>query len=262
VLVFSQLVVYALPIVPMTVPMLLLLLGLVEMNSFGYWVLYSGSLLVALTMDAFAYVGLYRIALAAARGHRAEFGLLFSGSDRFLAMLGTIGLLFVILAFGFTLLIVPGILLALGLFLSAMFVVDQNLGPVDALKASWAATAGHKIHLFLFGLVAFGISLGGYMACFVGILAVIPLLSVAHAIIYLRLSGHGGGAQESFAGQAYFPRPLGGFGPGGGYEPQGGGGFGGSPEGYGGAPGGGQGGPPPGAGGYGPPGGGGYGPPG
>jgi hypothetical protein len=278
VLVFSMLIVGVLVMI-LIVPLgVLVATGVIEVNSVEYWGVYSASVFLILTLDAFLYVGLYRIALVAARGQRPEFGLLFSGGDRFLAMLGTLWLSFLIVAFGYALLVVPGIILGLGLSMSLMFVVDQNLGPVDALKASWGAMQGHKLHLLLFGLVAFAMVVAGELACGVGLLAVIPILWVAHAIIYLRLTGRGAPARPAYGmpagypGQAYPPQ---GYGPpvGGGYAPQGPqggyggpqGGFGGPQGGggYGGPQGGGQGGPPPGGGGgYGPPGGGGYGPPG
>jgi uncharacterized membrane protein len=265
-LVFAQLLAGVLIMIPAIVPGILLVTGAVDPNSAAYYAIYSASMVAILTLEAFLYVGLFRIALGAARGQRPELGLLFSGGDRFLAMLGVFWLVFLAIALGYALLVVPGIILGLGLFMSFMFVVDQNLGPIDALKASWAATRGHKMHLFLFGLVALAMVLGGYIACFVGVLAVIPILSVAHAIIYLRLSGRGApafGTPAVYPAQAYPPQGYGAPPQGGGYGPQGGqggpqGGFGGpGPQGGYGPQGGGQGGPPPGGGGYGPPGGGG-----
>ena len=266
VLIVSQIVVGALVMVPAIVPGILLATGAVDPTSAAGLALRFASLVAILTLDLFFCVGLYRISLAAARGQRPELSLLFSGGDRFLAMLGAFFLLLLLVAVGYALLIVPGIIVGLGLFMSLMFVIDQNLGPVDALKASWAATQGHKLHLFLFALVGCAMMLGGYIACFVGVLVVIPILSVAHAIVYLRLSGRGApafGMPAVYPAQAY---PQQGYGApqGGGYGPQGGqggpqGGFGGpGPQGgYGPPQGGGQGGPPPGGGGYGPPGGGG-----
>ena len=284
VLVFGPLVVGFIVMVPAMVPGLLLIAGALEMGSAPYWAVYSVSMLVTYLLEAFFYVGLYRLSLAAARGERPDFGMIFTGADRFLPMFGTAVLFFLITGFGSVLLIVPGVILWLGLFPSLFFVVDQNMGPIDALKASWSATEGHKAHIFLFGLLSVAMMFGGLMACGVGMLAVVAILSVAMAIIYLRISGRGGpapafGMQLGYPGQPYaqgYGPPPGGYGPqGGGYgsPPQGGyggpqGGYGGPQGGYGGPQGGGggQGGPPPGGygppGGYNPGGGGGYGPPG
>ncbi len=259
VLVFAHLLGGVLAAVPSFVPTILVLSDAVDVNSIEYWAIYSGSMCLVLTLDAFLYVGLWRISLAAARGERPEFALLFSGGNRFLAMFGTFWLLALAVTVGYAFLVVPGVILALGLGMSMLFVVDQNMGPIDAMKASWNATQGYKGRLFLFGLLAFGMVVAGYIACIVGIFAVIPILSVAYSIIYLRLSGRGAPAPAyglpppGFGGGGYPGQPYGG--------PQGGGGGYGGPQGggYGGPPGGGYGGPPGGGGappgGYGPPGG-------
>lgn len=52
-------------------------------------------------------------------------------------------------ALGFALLIIPGILVALGLSLAAPAVVASGRGPIAALGASWSATEGHRVSLFL-----------------------------------------------------------------------------------------------------------------
>jgi uncharacterized membrane protein len=298
VLVFAPLLV-GLLVTPALLPMIILVAtGAIEINSGEYYGVYSLTMLVIMVLASFFYVGLFRMSLAAARGEKVEFGALFGGANRFLPMLGAYFLVMIATYFGMLLLIVPGVILGLGLYMSTMFVVDQNMGPIEAMKASWSASMGHKMHLFLFGLVAFGIAAVAEIACFLPVFVVIPLLMVAHAIIYLRISGRGGPApafamQGGYGGgqyppPGYGPPPGGGYGgpPQGGFGgPQGGGGYGGpqggggggfggpqggggggfgGPQGggggFGGPPGGGgQGGPPPGGFGGG---GGGYGPPG
>jgi hypothetical protein len=299
VLVFSPLLA-GLLIMPAFVPFIILIAtGSVEPLSAEYWLAYSGSYLLMLIPGSFFYAGLYKIALSAARGERPDFGLLFSGGNRFIAMLGTSYVLVFLVLLGYAFLIVPGVILALGLSMSVMYVIDQNMGPIDAMKASWSATEGHKTHLFLLGLVAMGMYLCGYIACGVGLLVVMPILMVTHAIVYLRMSGRGVpvpmyGMQPAYGGQyappgypppaPYGPPPgfggaaqggQGGYGGpqggqggfGGPQGPQGGqGGFGGPQGGQGGGfggpqggPGGQQGGPPGGQGGPPPGGGGGFG---
>jgi hypothetical protein len=231
VLVFTHLLSMVLGFIPSMVPVIFVAAGVVDMGSGEYWGIYSGSMIGLLIMDAFLYVGLYRISISAARGERPDFSMLFGGGDRFLSMLGTWLLLIPIVGFGYVFFVVPGVILGLGLFMSILFVVDQNMGPIDAMKASWAATQGHKMHLFLFGLVAVAMAIGGYIACLVGIFAVLPIISVASALIYLRISGRGGPPPAFAMAGAY----------GGQYPPPGG--YGGPPAGYGGPPQGGFGGP-------------------
>jgi uncharacterized membrane protein len=145
---------------------------------------------IAIIIGTFFQVGQLRIFLTAARGGRPELGTLVSGSDRFLPLLGTTLLLSLIVLFGYVLLIIPGIILALGLGFAQFYCVDAGMGPVESLKHSWEATKGHKGKIFLFGLAAFGISLLGLLACCVGFYVATPLVWLAFAIIYVRLSGY------------------------------------------------------------------------
>jgi uncharacterized membrane protein len=206
VLVFAHLVAGVLAAVPSFVPGILLFVGLVEVGSARYWVIYGACMTVVFTLDAFLYTGLWRISLDAARGERPEFSLLFTGGNRFPAMLGTFWLLFLVVGFGYACLVVPGVILGLGLWMSMLFVVDQEMGPIEAMKASWSATMGQKGRLSLFALFAFAMMIAGYIACFVGIIVVIPILSVASAILYLRLSGREAPSRPSgHADQAPYP---------------------------------------------------------
>lgn len=238
--------------------------------------------LIGLALGAFMASGLIKIYVTAARGGEPAFGDLFSGGSKTLKILATQFLMGFAILIGFLLLIVPGIILALGLAFSTYYVADADMGPIDAMKASWEATNGSKGKLFLLGIVGFLIVLVGIIACCIGAIPAAAIVTLANAIVFIRISGRGatpsgfdpnaGGMGGGFAPAAPggFGAPPGGFGPGGappgggyGGPPQGGGGYGGPPQGgggYGGPPqgGGGYGGPPGGGGGYGgPPGGGG-----
>ena len=289
VMVFSYFLTLVISYIPMIVPAVLVTTGAVEPNSTEYYGALAPCYFVFWTILMFFYPGLMRIWVGAARGQQPQFGELFSGASRFLPMFGAMTLLMLAVYVGMIFLIVPGVILGLGLMLAPYYVAEANMGVIEALKTSWSATSGHKGKLFLFGLVAWLISILGYVGCCVGIFVAIPTVATAGAVIYLRLSGRGappamyggppgyGGAPPGYppqgGGYGGPPPGGGGYGPpggGGGYggPPGGGGGYGGPPGGgggYGGPPGGGggYGGPPGGGGGYGgPPGGGGYGPPG
>lgn len=212
-------------------------------------------------ITAFFQVGLLKIFLQAARGQFCQFGELIQGGPRFLAMVGVLLLKQLIIMVGLILFIVPGVIAALGLALAEYYVVDQNMGPVQALKASWAATEGQKGKIFLYGILSVGVMILGLLACCVGIFAAGPTIQVGNALIYCALSGTAGyaafsayGGGGGYGGGGFVQPPAyggppqgGGYGPpGGGYGPPGGGG-------YGGPPGGNFGGPPGGGGGYGPP---------
>lgn len=208
-----------------------------------YLVLLIGGALVGMFVQAFFHTGLVRMYLAAGRGAAPELSAVFSGGSRYLSMLGAMFLYNIIVGIGMLFLLVPGVILALGLGMYPYFVVDREMGAVDALRASWEATTGHKGNLFLLGLYSFGIILLGFVACCVGFLPALAVVSVAHAIVFTCLTGTTGAPPTAYA---YGSPPVGP--PGGGYgAPPGG--YGVPPTGGYGAPGGW--GPPPG--GYGPP---------
>lgn len=95
----------------------------------------------------------------------------------------------IIVGVGLVLLIVPGIYFAARLCLAPIYAIDNpEVGIIDALKRSWAATEGHVLELIGLGIVAFFIGILGVLACCVGIFVAIPVGWIATALIYLVLS--------------------------------------------------------------------------
>jgi uncharacterized membrane protein len=135
-------------------------------------------------------LGFLQVCLAVARNEEATIGLMIKGLDRLLSYLGytfLAGLLFLV---GFLLLIVPGVILALGLSMGALFLIDTNLGIVDAMKASWRATDGHKLQLWLMGLLlGIGMMLAGCATCGLGWLVFVPIMQLCYTIVFTRISG-------------------------------------------------------------------------
>jgi uncharacterized membrane protein len=143
--------------------------------------------------------------LSAAPGETAEVSDVWSGYPFFLNYLvGSILYGLIVLA-GFILLIVPGIIWGIKYSFFGYLIIDRGMGPVEALKRSGEITKGYKWDLFLLGLLFFGISLLGVLACIVGLFAAIPTIWVAHAYVYRRLEYGAAQAQEAQVAQ---PAPL------------------------------------------------------
>jgi uncharacterized membrane protein len=106
----------------------------------------------------------------------------------------------VIIFFGILLLVVPGVIAALGLMFVPFTVIDRGAGPVDALKESWATTKGNKGGLFLLALALLGLNLLGILALVVGLLVTVPVtwLAVTHA--YRTLSPQAARFEQPTAG--------------------------------------------------------------
>jgi uncharacterized membrane protein len=145
---------------------------------------------VNLLMQAYIMGGVVEVALRTARGETTTVGDVFGGGKYFGAYLVGSIVNALLVTLGFVLCIVPGVIVALGICMYGQFIVDRKLSGVDAIKASWELTKGHKVQLFIFGLLALLVSIAGYIACLVGfVFGSVPLLVVALSYVYLRLQG-------------------------------------------------------------------------
>ena len=156
--------------------------------------------------SSFFNVGIMRISLQVARGEQPRFDVVFSGGDRLLAMLGLNVVMGLGLAVGFALLLVPGVILSVGWCLAPYYLVDANLGPIQALRASWHATKGWRGAISVVLLAAVGIYLAGLACCCMGLIVAAPLAMVLYAMLYIRIRGHvGGEPPDPYAGRGDWP---------------------------------------------------------
>ena len=151
-------------------------------------IIYVSCALVNLPLILWMQMGMTRYALKLARRQPAAVGDLFV-SGPFLSYLGAGLLVGIGVGFGMLLCIVPGVILALGTMFYAQLVIDRNMGAIDAIKTSWSLTTGHKGQICIFGLLALGVILLGYIACCVGVLVAMPIVMSGAAYIYLKLTG-------------------------------------------------------------------------
>lgn len=140
-------------------------------------------------VSTFMTGGMTLFTIKVARGDDYQFGDIFQGGPFFWSILGANILMGLGVMLGFLLLIVPGIILALGLGLTIPLIVDREQGVIDSLKESWELTTGHKGALFVWGLLAFALFIAGLAACCIGVIVVGPIVQIAYAFIYLRISG-------------------------------------------------------------------------
>ena len=97
---------------------------------------------------AYGYTGYIRQTI---ERENTDLNPLISGFNRFVETM-VAGLLYLlIICIGFYLLIVPGIIAALGLSMTFFIMVDDpNISGVDALRKSWQMMKGYKADYFLF----------------------------------------------------------------------------------------------------------------
>ena len=156
-----------------------------------------GSLLLG---GALAF-GMSRVMVLIYRGHVASVDTYFDGFRHFLPTLIASLLLAVLVLMGMVLLVIPGIVAAIGL--SQTFYVLQDhpeMGAEAALKESWRLTwtNGHMWKVLFMSFLSFFVLLIGALAFGVGLFIAYPLVSVMLAGLYeeLRLNDSGFGRVE------------------------------------------------------------------
>ena len=85
---------------------------------------------------------------------------------------------------GLILLIIPGIIVLVRLKFTPFLVLDEKIGPINAVQRSWELTRGFTFDLFLYDLLLLGINLLGFLAFFVGLFASLPVTGIALADMY------------------------------------------------------------------------------
>jgi uncharacterized membrane protein len=105
----------------------------------------------------------------------------------FLNYLLTAVLVALIIAAGFVLLIVPGVIWILKYGFATFLAADRGLHPVEALRESARLTHGMKSQLLPFGLALIGVNLLGAIALGIGLLFTIPVTLIAAAFVLRRL---------------------------------------------------------------------------
>ena len=113
--------------------------------------------------------------------------LSFSSSLFFKFLLGYV-LYIILVVIGFILLVVPGIYLAIKYQFVQYLIVDKDMDVIEAFKESGRLTDGYKWNLLLFAIVLLVVVMIGAMVFLVGLLVAIPIVLVAVAYVYKKLS--------------------------------------------------------------------------
>jgi len=130
--------------------------------------------------------GLIKNALNVADGRPASINQVFTWAVK-PQVIGTAALVALITFVGTLLCYLPGLVAAFLLNWSMFYVVDKNLSPVDAIKASFSFVTGHlgaTLVFYLLGVVAFIV---GAVLCLVGLLVAAPVVLIGAAYTFRRL---------------------------------------------------------------------------
>ncbi len=92
---------------------------------------------------------------------------------------------------GYIAAIIPGIMLTLGFQFVGLVILDKNLHYVDALKASWRLTDGHKWDLLIMFIMITIMNTAGAMVFCVGLFVTTAIATGALVIVYDRIAQPG-----------------------------------------------------------------------
>ena len=132
-------------------------------------------------------MGLVKTALRFCDQEKGKIGDLFSQHRSIFNYLLAYILYMLIVIAGTILLIIPGIILAIKFRFFDHFIVDKGLGPIEALKKSYAITQGVKWQLFVFFIVVVLANTLGAFLLLVGLFVTIPTTMLATAFVYRKL---------------------------------------------------------------------------
>ena len=134
-------------------------------------------------------LGFVAIAMTIVKGGKPEFGLLFSGFQRFLPAFLAFLLVSIFTGVGTVLCIVPGLFVAMIYMLTFFYMYDQNLEFWDSMEASRKTIMGNLGSWIVVALVLAVINILGGLVCGVGVLVSAPLTALILALAYEKVEG-------------------------------------------------------------------------
>ncbi|MCP3849436.1 MAG: hypothetical protein GY694_04240 [Gammaproteobacteria bacterium] len=90
---------------------------------------------------------------------------------------------------GFTLLVLPGIYLAIAYMMSMALMIDRNMGAWEAMETSRKAVTKHWFKIFLLYFVLGLIMMVASIPMLIGLIWAIPFASILHGVLYKRMFG-------------------------------------------------------------------------
>jgi uncharacterized membrane protein len=132
--------------------------------------------------------GIYLLLVRLVRDEDVALQDMFEGFKEFGRTLGVYWLYSLVVMVGLILLVVPGVVLAIGLMPAMFLVLDANYGVSDTLQESWEMTRGHKMSLLVLYLAIMGVVILGVLVFVVGAVFAIAFSYVVIATAYDELA--------------------------------------------------------------------------
>ncbi|MFT6098544.1 MAG: hypothetical protein ACJAYF_001086 [Arenicella sp.] len=134
-------------------------------------------------------MGLFMIALKFSVGAKIEVGELFKHYNKIVPLFLTYLLLYLFIALGLVLLIIPGIYLMIAFTMAVPLVVEKNMGPWEALTTSRKAITHKWFPMLGFSLLSMLVIILAAIPLGIGLIWGAPLVVLAYAILYRDMFG-------------------------------------------------------------------------
>lgn len=135
--------------------------------------------IVSLVMTA----GLIRLAFDVIDGHEVSVGNMFSRFDILQVVIAAI-VVGVLTSIGLLLCILPGIAVLFFTYLTNYFIVGKGQDAITAIKSSLSLVTNNFGSVLVFALLAFCVMIAGLLACGIGIIVALPVVTVATAYTF------------------------------------------------------------------------------
>ena len=157
--------------------------------------LFAASMFVSLLFSAFSFIvsmiisaGLVRAALDITEGRQLDPKALLR-TDRLVPVIVASLIIGVATFIGFVLCILPGIAVIFLTQYTLYYIMDQDLAPIDAIKASVRFTTQNLGNVLVWYIVGGIVALVGFVVCFVGAIVTVPIALIGTAYTYKVLNG-------------------------------------------------------------------------
>jgi uncharacterized membrane protein len=137
------------------------------------------------------HLGAAKVSLKYRDGEKVEFANMFDSFGLLAGFMVAAVVTDFAIGIGLLFLIAPGIVVAVRFCLYPFLTVDENLGPIDAIKRSIHLTRGVGLDLFMFAMLCAGINILGVIAFGVGTFVTLPVTVLAAAHVYRHLNPRG-----------------------------------------------------------------------
>ena len=143
---------------------------------------------ISLIIGAIFSLGYLKNIFQTLDGDEPQFSAYGSQSRKVLTYIASNIIVGVIVLVGLVFLIIPGIYLYLRLQFFTACIVEEDCGPIEAIKRSWQITEGQIIPLLLLMLTQIGLYLLGIILFVVGVFVAYPVCACMYADVYRKLT--------------------------------------------------------------------------